>query len=92
MEKVNGMNCTGKIEGKLQEVIEIKGRNGLFFKNVIIAPGEDEYDYPNPLAVISERRLGKPNDIVTAVVKLQGRISKGENATFHNTTLWEIKD
>ena len=89
MEKLNGSNLVAPVQGKLIQIEEIDSQNGKLFRNIVMAPAADEYDFTNTVSVMSERRIGQINDVVTTQVKIRGRRQNNNGKTFYNSDLWE---
>jgi len=89
VEKLNGSNLVAPVQGKLIQIEEIDSQNGKLFRNIVMAPAADEYDFPNTVSVMSERRIGQINDVVTTQLKIRGRRQNNNGKTFYNSDLWE---
>lgn len=53
-------------------------------------PARNEYEYPNTVAVLSDRRIGASGEVITTAVHIRGKrnqSTKGNN--FYNAELWE---
>lgn len=89
--KLNGANLTAQVQGKLLEVTTLTTQNGkTLFRHIIMVPAAGDYDYPDTVSVVSDRRMGAAEEVITANVKIRGRRRKAENGNvFYNHDLWE---
>jgi hypothetical protein len=91
MEKPTHMIAS--IEGKIEQVIEIRTSNGSnIWGHIIITPAKGEYSYPNTVQVMSERKMGDKGAVINAVISIRGRTNRKGNQTFYNVSLWEVRN
>jgi len=78
------------ITGKLAQV-DLVGQNKDYYRNVLISPAKDEYSYPQRFCVMSAKRLGDKDQVVTVEAEVRCRPWKDNNGTFrYPHELWAV--
>jgi len=77
------------VAGKLIEREDYNGKTGKVYKHIVLMPAEDEFSYPNVVAVLGSRSHGSIGSIVEIQVEIRGRTNKVGDRKFYNHELWE---
>ena len=78
------------IQGKLSQV-DIVGQNKDIYRNVIVIPAPDEFSHPQRFCVMSNRRLGDKDQIVSVEAEVRCRPWKDNKGEFrYPHELWAV--